>query len=225
MRLRIKLDVRKPIKRKKKIIKKDGTEFTVNCKYERLGEFCFSCGMVSHTDKFCRNYDAAGSDEGVKEWGSWLRAPPRRVAGQSQSKWLLDENDDTWEDRIGKETNNLDNLGGNNLKKRKEIRKESNNRDLIVTETRAGIGKTNSLVHAKIQGYTIASNMLYRLNEDDNVGLQLEERKRRRSEVEEVGRMEIDMGQQTNGSNTKQVTSETVISGEDLTTSIKKCSG
>lgn len=36
MRLRIRLDVRKPLKRKKKIVKKDGTGFTVSCKYERL---------------------------------------------------------------------------------------------------------------------------------------------------------------------------------------------
>lgn len=50
MRVRIRIDVRKPLKPKKKIVKKDGTEFTVTCKYERLGEFCFSCGMVTHTD-------------------------------------------------------------------------------------------------------------------------------------------------------------------------------
>lgn len=50
MRLRIRLDIRKPLKRKKKIVKKDGSEITVSCKYERLGEFCFLCGLVSHTD-------------------------------------------------------------------------------------------------------------------------------------------------------------------------------
>ncbi|WOH08563.1 hypothetical protein DCAR_0728006 [Daucus carota subsp. sativus] len=32
MRLRIRLDVRKPLKRKKKIVKKDGSEITVSCK-------------------------------------------------------------------------------------------------------------------------------------------------------------------------------------------------
>lgn len=43
---------------------------------------------------------------GEKEWGSWLRAPPRRVAGQNQSRWLRDENDDTWEPGIGGASNN-----------------------------------------------------------------------------------------------------------------------
>lgn len=103
MRVRIRINVRKPIKRKKKIVKKNGQEFIVVCKYERLGEFCFSCGLVSHTDRFCRSSTGMG-DEGVaKEWGSWLRAPPRRVAGQVQSKWVREENDDTWDSRIGGE--------------------------------------------------------------------------------------------------------------------------
>lgn len=54
MRLKIRIDVRKPLKRKKKVIKKDGQEFVVTCKYERLGDFCFSCGgVVSHTERFC----------------------------------------------------------------------------------------------------------------------------------------------------------------------------
>lgn len=70
MRVRIWLDVRKPLKRKKKIIRKDGSNFTVTCKYERLGDFCFSCGMVTHTERFCRrNLEKRGS-EGERDWGS-----------------------------------------------------------------------------------------------------------------------------------------------------------
>lgn len=101
MRIRIKLDVRKPIKRKKKITKKDGSEFVVNYKYERLGEFCFSCGMVTHTDRFCKTSGSARDGDSVKEWGSWLKALPRRLAGQNQSRWLREEEDDTWENRSG----------------------------------------------------------------------------------------------------------------------------
>lgn len=82
IRVRIRLDVRKPIKRKKKIAKKDGTTFVVVCKYERLGEFCFCCGMVTHTDRFFRSAIVSGEEWGEKEWEIWLRAPPRRVAGR-----------------------------------------------------------------------------------------------------------------------------------------------
>ncbi|XP_074352492.1 uncharacterized protein LOC141691621 [Apium graveolens] len=41
MRLRIVIDVRKPLKRKKKICKRDASECIIQCKYERLGDFCF----------------------------------------------------------------------------------------------------------------------------------------------------------------------------------------
>lgn len=69
MRLRIRLEVRKLLKRKKKIIRKDGKELNVTCKYERLGEFCFLCGLVSHTDHFCRKFIDKRGVEGDKEWG------------------------------------------------------------------------------------------------------------------------------------------------------------
>lgn len=118
MRVRIRLDTRKPLKRKKKIVKKDGQEIIVDCKYERLGEFYFSCGMVSHTDRFCRNILARGEEEVVKEWGSWLRAPPRRAAGQMQSKLLREENDDTWESRIGGDNNYQNFSGGGDFHKK-----------------------------------------------------------------------------------------------------------
>lgn len=95
MRVKIRLDVRKPLKRKKKIVKKDGTELVVTCKYERLGEFCILCGMVTHTDHFCRRFMDSRGDDSLKEWGTWLRAPPRRAAGQNQSKWLREEDDAT----------------------------------------------------------------------------------------------------------------------------------
>ncbi|XP_074348138.1 uncharacterized protein LOC141686923 [Apium graveolens] len=112
MRVRIKIDVRKPIRSRKKITKKDGSEFWVECKYERLGEFCFTCGLVSHTDRFCRSTITKEGEGLGKVWGSWLRAPPRRVAGQIQSKWLRNENDDTWEARIGGEKIKESDLGG-----------------------------------------------------------------------------------------------------------------
>lgn len=54
MRLRIKVDVRMPLKRKKKVSRKNKGDFVVNCKYENLGDFCFLCRLLSHTERFCR---------------------------------------------------------------------------------------------------------------------------------------------------------------------------
>lgn len=82
MRIKIKFDVRKPLKRKKKICRKNGAECIVQCNYERLGEFCFTCGMITHTEKFCNKRLAMESSDSLREWGAWLRAPSRRMAGQ-----------------------------------------------------------------------------------------------------------------------------------------------
>lgn len=105
MRVKIKLDVRKPLKRKKKIITRDGKEFIVHCKYERLGEFCFIFGLVSHTDRFCRKYYESRVEHTIKEWGAWLRAPARRNVGQPKSKWFRDDGDGEWGRKNGKSIN------------------------------------------------------------------------------------------------------------------------
>lgn len=103
MRIRIRVDVRKPFKRNKKIVKKDGKKFIVTCKYERFGDFCFSCGMVTSTYRFCRKFIDIREVEGDKEWGLWLKTTPRRGASHGQSRWLRHEGDATWETKIGGE--------------------------------------------------------------------------------------------------------------------------
>lgn len=52
MMIKIKVDIRKPLKRKKKICRKNGTECIVQCKYERLGDFCFIRGMITIISNF-----------------------------------------------------------------------------------------------------------------------------------------------------------------------------
>lgn len=69
MRIRVRLDVRKSLKCKKKIVKKDGKKFTVTCKYKRLGDFYFSRDLVTHIYLFCRKFLSNRDNEGRKEWG------------------------------------------------------------------------------------------------------------------------------------------------------------
>lgn len=105
MRVRMKLDVKKPLKRKKKIKRKNGSEFVVSCKFERLGDFCFACDLVTHTERFCRKSLDARSEGATQEWGSWLPAPPRQDAGEGGSKWLREEDDVGWAERVGRGNN------------------------------------------------------------------------------------------------------------------------
>lgn len=224
MRVKIRLDVRKPLKRKKKIVKKDGTEPVVTCKYERLGEFCFLCGMVTHTDRFCRRFMDSRGDDSLKEWGTWLRAPPRRAAGQNQSKWLREEDDATWETRIGRANNQQNYRGENSSKKGKEISTESNCRSLVDYGARKISSVTNTTARANLKGFSTNSNILYEVNEEEIVDLQLEDRKRRRSESREIGNMDIEVGLLTNGPQEIQKQTEAVFSVGDFSASTKNAS-
>lgn len=53
MRLRVRLDVRKPLKRKKKITMRNEAYVIVSCNYEHLGDFYFTCDIVSDTERYC----------------------------------------------------------------------------------------------------------------------------------------------------------------------------
>lgn len=50
---------------------------------------------MSHTKTFCTRFLDKRSDATVKEWGNWLRATQRRVAGKIKSKWLGEEDTGT----------------------------------------------------------------------------------------------------------------------------------
>lgn len=213
MRVRIRLDVRKPLKRKKKIVKKDGSEFTVTCKYERIGEFCFLCGLVSHTDRFCRKFIDKRGIGGEKEWGVWLKASPRRAANQSQSRWLRDEGDATWGGKIGGQSNYHDSRDNVNSNAGIQVTERSNYRRLVSTETTASISEK------QMAGYITNSNSLFELNEEENNGLKIDERKRRRGDPSILGRMDIDMGLSSTGPHFQVQTIEADISTGDLAAS------
>lgn len=71
------------------------------------------------------------------------------MAGQNQSRWLREEDDDTWETRIGGESNSQHQPGGNFLKKGKEIIEMSNYREVVGLQSRTNVSKTNSLSLSK----------------------------------------------------------------------------
>ncbi|XVF75625.1 hypothetical protein PTKIN_Ptkin13bG0201800 [Pterospermum kingtungense] len=92
MRIQVLVDVREPLKRFKKIRKRGADWTMVNFKYERLGSFCFLCGHLCHTDKFCELLFSTPEDQLKKEWGPWLKAPSRRGGGGSSEgeRWLME---------------------------------------------------------------------------------------------------------------------------------------
>ncbi|MCH80177.1 hypothetical protein A2U01_0000940 [Trifolium medium] len=91
MRLRIKIDVRLPLKKDTKVKDRNGEWCTVKFKYEKLGIFCFVCGIMGHTENRCEIRFAMSNDDGQREWSSELRADTRRMAGRPVSRWLKEE--------------------------------------------------------------------------------------------------------------------------------------
>ncbi|MBA0787457.1 hypothetical protein Gotri_025211, partial [Gossypium trilobum] len=53
MRIRVLIDVRIPLKRRKRIMASCSKQFYGKFKYEKLTLFCFLCGCLGHSDKFC----------------------------------------------------------------------------------------------------------------------------------------------------------------------------
>lgn len=82
-RVKILLNVSKPLRRKQRIRRKDGTLTTIEYKYERLPHFCFRCGILGHSEKDC-NEDLTDEFENEMGWGVWLKASP--LKGKARNK-------------------------------------------------------------------------------------------------------------------------------------------
>ncbi|KAL8096581.1 hypothetical protein AgCh_037515 [Apium graveolens] len=183
MRVRISLDVRCPLKRKKKISRKNKSEIMVTCKYEKLADFCFLCGLITHTERFCKKKFESGSEQVIREWGSWLRAPARRGGNQERSKWLRDDREDRWGEKFGGESNQGIQIPGyqQNTVVQRENREGLVNKAPIVENLKNMTDKT-------MEG-NVNLNIVIGPGDSELDGLEIEERKRKR--IGPVGNKEI----------------------------------
>lgn len=78
MRIRVCLDVSKPLKKERKVTMAGGEWNVVHFKYECIGIFCYLCGLLRHAVQFCVQRFALGEDTGERGWGSFLKAETRR---------------------------------------------------------------------------------------------------------------------------------------------------
>lgn len=87
-RVRVSIPLDAPLKRRMKLRKSESEWCWVTFKYEAIPTFCFICGLVGHSDKFCSKlFD----DQGTvieKPYGGWMRADPKRRSHTMGSKWL-----------------------------------------------------------------------------------------------------------------------------------------
>jgi hypothetical protein len=92
MRIKVAVDVNQPLKKEWKIRKEGGDWIMLQFKYEKLGIFCFRCGIIGHTENFCATKFEEGAEEGIAGWGPYLRAEARRIGGTS-NRWLSNGNE------------------------------------------------------------------------------------------------------------------------------------
>ena len=90
MRVRVLLDVRKPLKPGMKLKKPGGAWVWVRFLYEKLLSFCFACGIIGHNGRFCEKILSGAVKMEERLFGSWLRAPSKKQIQQMTvgEKWL-----------------------------------------------------------------------------------------------------------------------------------------
>ena len=77
MHISVQVDVSKPLCQGRKVVFEDGKEGWVTFKYEKLPNFCYWCGLVSHDDKDCGRWLSSKGTLAIEsqEFGAWLQAP------------------------------------------------------------------------------------------------------------------------------------------------------
>lgn len=98
MRVRVAIDLFTPLKRRMKIRKSGAEWHWIVFKYENVPTFCFICGLMGHSEKYCSKLFEVPEKEIVKPYGSWMRAPFKKQTNLIGSRWLRDGSDDISDD-------------------------------------------------------------------------------------------------------------------------------
>lgn len=87
-RFRALVDVSKPLQQTLGIGTPDGTTHAGLLKYERLPNFCFSCGLVGHRFRACPTAPSESLDVENSNYGAWMGASTMSFRS-SYFPWIL----------------------------------------------------------------------------------------------------------------------------------------
>ncbi|MBA0721942.1 hypothetical protein Golax_009437 [Gossypium laxum] len=90
LRVRVRVDMEKSLKRRKKIVLPNGTIRYVKFAYDKLTLFCFLCGKLGHKESFYLLHVLQDDQELSFGRDNSLKAPFRRAVAPS-SRWLREE--------------------------------------------------------------------------------------------------------------------------------------
>lgn len=94
MRVRVTIDLSKPLKRHMKIRQTGDSWYWITFKYENVPTFCFICGIIGHSEKLCSKLFTTPEKEITKAYGAWMRAPFKRHIKPIGAKWLRSGNEE-----------------------------------------------------------------------------------------------------------------------------------
>jgi 14-3-3 protein epsilon len=90
MRLKVRINITNPLQQSWKVRANEGNYVQIMFKYERLGIFCYLCGVLGHTDKVCPKLFDMEQDDGSRGWGENIRPLVRRMGTAATNKYLQD---------------------------------------------------------------------------------------------------------------------------------------
>ncbi|CAN0919245.1 hypothetical protein LINGRAHAP2_LOCUS31338 [Linum grandiflorum] len=91
MRVRVVLDITKPLMNDKKVRQPGGAWLRGRYRYEKLPTFCFLCGRIGHVERHCAvYYQTERPEELIRKWDASLRAEPRKpLVASGGAQWLV----------------------------------------------------------------------------------------------------------------------------------------
>ncbi|XP_019196324.1 PREDICTED: uncharacterized protein LOC109190309 [Ipomoea nil] len=88
-RIRVSIPLDKPLRRRMKLLKRDKTTCWINFRYERLHSFCFFCGLLGHTYKFCVKARVSTVPVHLYPYNAELRVGGGRGPREVGESWLV----------------------------------------------------------------------------------------------------------------------------------------
>nr|GLL37811.1 uncharacterized protein LOC109174453 [Ipomoea trifida] len=87
-RVRVAIDISKPLKKQMKLKRDNGSWAFVDFRFERLPTFCFLCGVIGHGDKYCPKNAHGYDPKAEKPYGAFMRARTRRTTPSTRLHWV-----------------------------------------------------------------------------------------------------------------------------------------
>ncbi|XP_045807554.1 uncharacterized protein LOC123904150 [Trifolium pratense] len=175
MRIRVLIDVRLPLKKSKKIKKPGEESKLIQFKYERLGTFCYVCGLLGHAENKCPKLFDMETTKVVRGWGPELRAEMGKRQG-SDSKWLRQGGNSNW---IAPDPTLMRSQGGSNSTSIEEKTKANNAERVQKSQLAAIFSKPEALFPKPIENKNVKTHR--ETMDEDEVEVLIVEGDRKRS--------------------------------------------